>query len=174
MKNKHYRKAGIKLVAAIYFVVAIIALAVLIVFVGYHLFRRNVKENYEKYTKTVLNNAYSITEEYDFGDMISNREMSDGYETMREHLNKVKENSDIEYLYAIYFDDINDIHSLTYAINTKTSEELQNGGTYTYLGTPAKREALRMRLFASFRVPCKTDKKNAAYLKDILPSMGSC
>ena len=138
MKDKHYRKAGIKLVAAIYFVVAIVALAVLIVFVGYHLFRRNVKENYEKYTKTVLNNAYSITEEYDFGDMISNREMSDGYEAMREHLNKVKENSDIEYLYAIYFDDINDIHSLTYAINTKTSEELQNGGTYTYLGTPCE------------------------------------
>ena len=57
------------------------------------------------------------------------------YEEMRSSLNHVKESSDIDYLYAVYFDDVNDIHSLTYAINAKTEEELKNGATYTYLGT---------------------------------------
>ena len=87
---------------------------------------------------TVLDYAYSVTEEYSFGDMIAARQMPDDYEIMREHLNKVKESSEIDYLYAVYFDDADDIGSLNYAINTKTQEELDKGGTYTYLGTPCE------------------------------------
>ena len=115
--------------------IAIIILTAVVVFIGYHLFERNVTANYEKYTTTVLENAYIIASDYSFGDMIAERKMPDGYEDMRERLNKIKENSDITYLYAIYFEDIDDIHSLCYAINTKTKEELENGGIYTYMGT---------------------------------------
>ena len=135
MKIKKQKGLSIKIVAALYSVIAICVLTAVVVFGGYRLFEKNVKENYEKYAETVLNYAYTVTSDHAFGDMIANREMPDEYETMREALNTIKENSDIEYLYAIYFDDINDIHSLTYAINTKTSEELANGGKYTYLGT---------------------------------------
>ena len=122
-------------VTALYSVIAIIILTAVVVFIGYHLFERNVTANYEKYTTTVLENAYIIASDYSFGDMIAERKMPDGYEDMRERLNKIKENSDITYLYAIYFEDIDDIHSLCYAINTKTKEELENGGLYTYMGT---------------------------------------
>ena len=82
--------------------------------------------------------SYIVTDEYSFGDMIAAREMPPEYEELRSLLNRVKENSDIEYLYAIYFENVNDVHSLTYAINTKTSEELASGGQYTYLGTPCE------------------------------------
>ncbi len=119
-------------------VVAILVLTIVVVLIGFHLFRNSVMESYEKYVTTVLDYAYSIVEDYAFGDMIAGREMPDGYEEMRGSLNRIKENSDIEYLYAIYFEDINDIHSLTYAINTKTREELANKGKYTYMGTPCE------------------------------------
>lgn len=135
MKIKKQKGLSIKIVAALYSVIAICVLTAVVVFGGYRLFEKNVKNNYEKYAETVLNYAYTVTSDHAFGDMIAAREMPDEYETMREDLNTIKENSEIEYLYAIYFDDINDIHSLTYAINTKTSEELANGGKYTYLGT---------------------------------------
>lgn len=135
---KKQKGLSIKIVSALYAVVAILILTVVIVYSGYHLFERHVRSNYEKYVTTVLNNAYSITEEHCFGDMIAKREMPEGYELLRESLNKIKENSDIKYMYAIYFDDINDIDSLTYAINTKTYKELSNGGKYTYLGTPCE------------------------------------
>ena len=138
MKNEHRKGLSIKLVAALYSVITISVLTIVVVFIGYHLFENNVRENYEKYAVTVLENAYIITTDYSFGDMIAARDMPDGYEDMRLRLNKIKENSDIDYLYAIYFDDIDDIHSLTYAINTKTTEELEAGGTYTYLGTPSE------------------------------------
>ena len=58
-----------------YFVVSILVLTIVTVCIGYHLFKKNVTENYEKYAVTVLENAYTITEEHSFGDMIAAREM---------------------------------------------------------------------------------------------------
>ena len=164
MNNKRNKGLSIKLVAALYSVIAILVLTIVIAFIGYHLFEKHVRENYEKYAVTVLNNAYTIAEYYSFGDMIANREMPDRYEEMRGHLNKIKENSDIDYLYAIYFDDINDIHSLTYAINTKTSEELANGGTYTYLGTPCEEGSFEDKTLLSLQETVKNGQTESAVL----------
>lgn len=135
MEKKKHKGLSIKIVTAVYSAVVIIVLTIVIVIAGYSLYENHVMENYKKYTTTVLEYAYTIAEEYSFGDMIADRQMPETYEEMRLGLNHVKESSDIDYLYAVYFDDINDIHSITYAINTKTAEELRNGGTYTYMGT---------------------------------------
>ena len=135
MKKKRHNGLSIKIVTAVYSAMVIIVLTIVIVIAGYSLYENHVMENYRKYATTVLEFAYTITEEYSFGDMICNREMPKEYEEMRSSLNHVKESSEIDYLYAVYFDDANDIHSLTYAINAKTEEELKNGATYTYLGT---------------------------------------
>lgn len=165
MKNKRYKGLSIKTVMALYSIIAIVVLTIVISSIGYHLFEKHVKENYEKYAKTVLDNAYSVTETYSFGDMIADREMPDEYEEMREILNKVKENSDIEYLYAIYFEDIKDIHSVTYAINTKTAEELQKGGTYTYLGTPCEAGSFEDETLHELQGAVKKGKEKSATLE---------
>ena len=138
MKRKERKGLSIKFVAAIYSIVAILVLTFAIVFISLRIYEKNVNDNYRKYLSTVLDYAYSVTTEYNFGDMIASRSMPEEYEAMREDLNKIKENSDIGYLYAVYFEDVDDIHSLTYAINTKTTAELEEGGTYTYLGTPCE------------------------------------
>ena len=164
MKKNHYRKVSIKLVAALYFVIAVLILTVGIVLIGYRLYEKNVEASYEKYMTTVLENAYSITEEYAFGDMISHREMPEGYEEMRKHLNKVKENSEIEYLYAIYFDEIDDLHSLTYAINTKTEEEIKNGGEYTYLGKPCEEGSFEEKTLLTLQDAVKKGQKESGVL----------
>ncbi len=74
--------------------------------------------------------------------MIAARDMPEGYEQLRSELNTVKDCSDIEYLYAIYFEDVDDIHSLHYAINAKTQAELSTGvplsQIYTYMGKPCE------------------------------------
>ena len=163
---KNQRKGlSIKIVAAMYIVVAILLLTLVVVCLGYHLFKKSVTENYEKYAVTVLDNAYIITDEYKFGDMIAAREMPEDYETMRSLLNKVKENSDIEYLYAIYFDNINDINSLTYAINTKTSEEIANGGTYTYLGTPCEEGSFEVETMQTLREAVRNSQTESGVLR---------
>ena len=138
LEKKKNKGISIKIVTAVYSAVVIIVLTIVIVVAGYSLYENHVMENYKKYVTTVLEYAYTVADEYSFGDMITAREMLDAYEEMRAGLNHVKESSDIDYLYAVYFDDVNDISSLTYAINAKTAEELNNGGTYTYLGTPCE------------------------------------
>ena len=110
--------------------------------VGYKLYHDNVMESYRSYAKTVLEYAYRSTVDYSFGDMIKDRDMPEGYEELRSELNKVKDSSDIEYLYAIYFEDVEDIHSLHYAINAKSQEELSSGKPlseiYSYMGRPCE------------------------------------
>ena len=138
LEKKKNKGISIKIVTAVYSAVVIIVLTIVIVVAGYSLYENHVMENYKKYVTTVLEYAYTVADEYSFGDMITAREMPDAYEEMRAGLNHVKESSDIDYLYAVYFDDVNDISSLTYAINAKTAEELNNGGTYTYIGTPCE------------------------------------
>lgn len=164
MDKRTHRGLGIKTKVALASVVSITVLVVAIVFVGYRLFEIEVTESYEKYATTVLDYAYSVTEDYSFGDMIANRDMSDGYEDMREGLNRVKENSDIEYLYAIYFENNDDIHSLTYAINAKTSEELENGGSYTYLGTPCEAGSFEDETILILQDAVKTGKTGSSVL----------
>lgn len=96
-------------------------------------------ERYISYTDTVLEYSYRASVQYSFGDMIADREMPPEYEVLREELNQIKESSDIEYLYAIYFENIDDLHSLHYAINAKTQKELSSGKPlseiYSYMET---------------------------------------
>ena len=161
MKKKKHNGLSIKIVTAVYSAMVIIVLTLVIVIVGYNLYENHVMENYKKYATTVLEFAYTITEEYSFGDMIADREMPKAYEEMRLDLNHVKESSDIDYLYAVYFDDINDIHSLTYAINAKTAEELKSGESYTYLGTRCEEGSFEEDTLYVLQNAIKSKKKDS-------------
>ena len=110
--------------------------------VGYKLYHDSVMESYTTYADTVLEYAYRAAVKYDFGDMLTARDMPEGYEAFRSELNQIKDSSRIEYLYGIYFEDVEDIHSLHYAINAKTQAELSTGAPlsqiYTYMGKPVE------------------------------------
>ncbi len=77
-----------------------------IAFIGCDLYRDSIMDRYITYADTVLTYAYRATVKYSFGDMIAARDMPAEYEVLRSELNAVKDGADIEYLYAIYFEDI--------------------------------------------------------------------
>lgn len=129
---------SIKTKVAITSIVFMGILTTVIAVIGYTLYHDSVMESYVTYSDTVLEYAYRVTVDHSLGDMIAERDMPEGYEELRSELNTVKECSDIEYLYAIYFEDINDIHSLHYAINAKTQSDLDEGAVYTYMGVPCE------------------------------------
>lgn len=162
--RKLSNRMSIKVKVALAAVVAISVLTLSIVTFGYQLFETNVMDSYGKYATTVLEYAYTVTEEYSFGDMIKNREMPDGYEKMRNGLNKVKDSSKIEYLYAVYFENVDDIHSLTYAINAKSKKELENGGKFTYLGTPCETDGFEADTLTFFQKAIKEGMKESSLL----------
>ncbi|MBQ3938116.1 MAG: serine/threonine-protein phosphatase [Clostridia bacterium] len=129
---------SIKTKVALTAIVFMAVLTAVIALIGYKLFHDSVMKNYVSYADTVLEYSYHAAEHYSFGDMIAAREMPDGYEELRQDLNEIKSSSKIEYLYAIYFEDTEDIHSLHYAINAKTQEEISAGSSFSYMGTPCE------------------------------------
>ncbi|MCR5808720.1 MAG: serine/threonine-protein phosphatase [Clostridiales bacterium] len=136
------KRTSIKTKVAITAIVFMVILTAVIALVGYTLYRRSVMESYTTYAETVLEYAYRETVLYSFGDMIAAREMPEGYEELRTELNRIKDSSEIEYLYAIYFEDADDLHSLHYAINAKSEAELSSGAPpeeiYSYMGRPCE------------------------------------
>ncbi|MBO4563107.1 MAG: PP2C family protein-serine/threonine phosphatase [Clostridia bacterium] len=129
---------SIKTKVALTAIVFMVLLTAVIALIGYTLYRRSVMESYTTYAETVLEYAYREAVKYSFGDMIALREMPEGYETLRTELDRIKDSTKIEYLYAVYFEDVEDIHSLHYAINAKTEAELAAGASYTNMGTPCE------------------------------------
>ena len=132
---------SIKTKAAITAILFMGLLTAAIAAVGYKLFYDNVMERYTTYADTVLNYAACAAVDNAFGDMIAAREMPENYEEFRSELNKIKDSSRIEYLYAVYFEDVNDLHSLHYAINAKSQAELSEGASLTYMGMPCEEGA---------------------------------
>ena len=165
-------KTRVSVTAAVFMTILTAAIAI----VGYKLYYDNMMERYVAYTDTVLNYAYRACEEYSFGDMIASRSMPENYEKLRTELNKVKECSDIEYLYAIYFDDINDIHSLHYAINAKTQEELNSGKPlseiYSYMGKPCEKDGFADDTLQTLWEAVKSQKRENGTLDGVSDKYG--
>ena len=136
---------SIKAKAALTAIVFMGILTAAIAAVGYTLYRDSVMESYTAYVDTVLEYAYRAAVDHSFGDMIAARDMPEDYEVFRSELNQIKDSSRIEYLYAIYFEDPDDMHSLHYAINAKTQAELSTGAPlseiYSYMGRPCEKGA---------------------------------
>lgn len=140
-----------------------------IAFIGYKLYYDSTMESYTTYTDTVLEYAYRAAVKYSFGDMIANRDMPEGYEKLRAELNTVKDSSDIEYLYAIYFEDVDNIHSLNYAINAKTQEELSTGKPlseiYNYMGNPCEEGSFEDDTLITLQQAVKSKKRENGTLE---------
>ena len=142
-----------------------VLLSVVIALVGYNLYRRSVMESYTTYAETVLEYAYREAVKYGFGDMIAAREMPKGYEELRTELNRIKDSSKIEYLYAVYFEDIDDIHSLHYAINAKTEAEISSGASYTNMGRPCEEGSFEDDTLAILQQAVKSGKTDNGTLE---------
>ena len=133
--------------------------------VGFTLYRDSVMERYADYADTVLEYAYRAAVENAFGDMIAERQMPEGYEDFRRDLNEIKDSSGIEYLYAIYFEDLEDLHSLHYAINAKSQKELEAGASLTYLGTPCEHGAFADDTLLTLQQAVQSGKRDSGTLE---------
>lgn len=130
------KRIGIRIRVASLTIIAMFLLTAVIAGIGYRRFRLNVLQTYYKYAETVIGLANSVFEETNMGDLVDARSMGPKYEEARAGLNNIKNNCDVKYLYAVYFDDINDINSLCYIINGKSDLELEeaDGDVYSYMG----------------------------------------
>lgn len=147
-------KSGIKKKVMIMTAISMVLLTAVVAGIGYVMFNSYVLAKYAKYAEMVVNCSETIFEEYNMGDMIERREMNENYEVCRDELNQLKDNADIKYLYSVFFDDLNDIHSVRYSINAKSSEERNTGEPleeiYSYMDEPCEEDAFQDYMLDSF------------------------
>ncbi len=145
------KKTGIKVKIMLMTTAAMFLLTATIGAIGYFMFDSKVLDSYIKYAEMVVNCANTNFAYNQMGDMIVRREMGEKYDDVRKALNDLKDDSDIKYLYAVFFDDIDDIYSLRYAINGKSTAERNAGIPYSYMNDPCEKEGYEDSLLMLFR-----------------------
>lgn len=137
--------SGIKTKVIIITALAMSLLTILISAIGYVKFDQNVLSGYITYAELIIKVTDTVFRNYKVGDMIVDRDMPPEYERTRHAINGIKEDADIKYLYAVYFEDIHDLHSICYVINAKTEAERNTGAPlediYSFMGEPCELDA---------------------------------
>ena len=133
MKNK-----GLKYKIGIGCIVFTIILTFAVVASGYYQYNKNMMQKYQDYSGTIVKIAESVLEENQMVALIETQSMNDSYDAIRKEFNMIKENSDIAYIFVVYFEDIQDPYSMCYAINGARQEELaaaeSESEVYSYMG----------------------------------------
>lgn len=133
MKNK-----SLKYKIAIGCIIFTMILTFAVAAIGYYQYNKNMMQKYQNYSGTIVKIAESVLEEYHMVELIETQTMDVSYDRIRKEFNSIKENSDIAYIFVIYFEDTDDPYSMRYAINGARQEELDaaqsESEVYSYMG----------------------------------------
>ena len=122
-------------------------LTMIISTIGYSRFNDNVVESYAKYAVAAVKSADSVFDTCGMGDLIDQRQMGPDYDAARDGINEIKNNFDINYLYGVYYEDVDDLYSLCYVINAKSDKERAEATEeiYSYMGDHCEDDAFDLR-----------------------------
>ena len=170
------KRSGLRFRVVIMTIIIMSILAFSIALIGYRQYYENVLNNYVKYASLAVGLTSEVWEEYRLGDMLVRREMDPDYEAARLELNKIKNHADIKYLFAIYFEDLNDLHSVCYVINAKSDEELSTGEPYeeiySYLGEQCEPDAFEDRVLQLYHDSIVTSDSRIHYIESMTKEYG--
>ena len=92
---------------------------------GFYQYKKNITQKYHDYADTLIRLAEASFDENNMIELVKKRSMGKGYDETRKTLNTIKENSDIAYIFAIFFKDTSDLYSLHFVMNGATKEDLK-------------------------------------------------
>lgn len=112
-------------------------LSIVIGWLGYHTYRESLLERYQVYVDSIIKVAASNIDGDDMRACIETRQKSARYKETLMALNTVKEKTEMQYVYMIYFPDAADPGRMAYVLNAYTEKELlEEAETIHSLGDP--------------------------------------
>ncbi|NLB17665.1 MAG: SpoIIE family protein phosphatase, partial [Syntrophomonadaceae bacterium] len=112
-------------------------LGVVVAWLGYDTFRDSLLERYQVYVNSIIEVAVEDIDGDDMHVCIDTLQKSDSYEETQNALNTVKEKTEMEYVYMIYFPNPEDSQHMAYVLNAYTEKELrEEAETINTLGDP--------------------------------------
>lgn len=143
---------------------------------GYYQYYKNMTQKYHEYSGTIVKICESIFEKHHMAELIQNETMDESYDAVREELNTIKENSNIAYLFGVYFEDISDIDSLCFAINGARQEELtaaeSETDVYSYMGELCSDADFDENMRQTFRQSILEEDRELNYYLNITKEYG--
>ncbi len=129
------RKLSTKIVVCC--VVFTTILSIVIGWLGYNTYSESLLERYQVYADSIIKVAANDIDGDDMRACIETLQKSESYEKTQIALNTVKEKSEMEYVYMIYFPNAADPRHMTYVLNAYTEKELlEEAETIKSLGDP--------------------------------------
>jgi Serine phosphatase RsbU, regulator of sigma subunit len=129
------RKLSTKIIA--FCVVFTTILSIVIGWLGYNTYSKNVIERYQVYVNSLIKISASKINGDDIRSCIDTLHKSEDFQKMQNGLNTVKENAEVEFVYMVYFPNNQDHHHMGYVLNAYTKEELlKEAATVHSLGDP--------------------------------------
>ena len=135
MAEAGQRKLSTKIVVCC--VVFTTILSIVIGWLGYKTYSECVLERYQVYVVSIIKVAASSIDGDDMRTCIDTLQKSDIYEQTQTDLNTVKEETEMEFIYMVYFPDPDDPYNMAYVLNAYTEKELrEEPETINTLGDP--------------------------------------
>jgi HAMP domain-containing protein len=135
MAEAGQRKLSTKIVVCC--VVFTTILSIVIGWLGYKTYSESVLERYHVYVDSIIKVAASSIDGDDMRTCIDTLQKSDIYEQTQTDLNTVKEETEMEFIYMVYFPDPDDPYNMAYVLNAYTEKELrEEPETINTLGDP--------------------------------------
>ncbi len=130
-----------------------VILGLLIGGLGYLRYAENIQESYRNYAETLVSIIHSGIGAEELQQCIQTGTKNESFEKLQEEMNKIKENSDAQYIYMIYYPDGPQEGTIRYVMNAYTEEELRNESeTISYLGDLASEEDFTQDMREEFQM----------------------
>lgn len=121
----------------VYCVVFTAVLSIMMGWLGYKTYSDSLLERYQVYVDSAIKIAASGIDGDDISTCIETLQESESLRELQAALNTVKEKSEMEFIYMVYFPDGNDPSQMAYVLNAFTEQELrEEPETINSLGDP--------------------------------------
>lgn len=118
-----------------------VVLSFLIGGLGYNRYKEDIEESYQNYISTIVTVASGMIDVEKLEHTIETGETDEAFETLQLQLNNLKEHSDAQYIYMLYYPNGVEEGELAYVMNGYTQYEITyEADTISYLGDIAGEE----------------------------------
>lgn len=127
MKNKSFKRQYPKHVSNRIIVFCILLIGILctgIIYISYEMYQDDMINEYIKYERTILNIALQEADSEGIQEAIETNTKNEAYQQLSQQFNLLMKNSDITYIYALYF--LENDENMYYVVNGYLEEQEEN------------------------------------------------
>lgn len=162
LKRKYPNHLSIRIVAFCVILIGILCTG--ITFISYQMYREDMIKRYQEYETTILNLALSGADAEGIEEAIKTGRKNKSYHALSKVFNSIMENSNVKYIYALYFQEKEE--AMYYVLNGYTEEQTHIPGEVHGLGELPLEGDFRLAMIEELRYAFEEGKQEIGFITD--------